>query len=263
MFGHIYFTQSNISYIRSNMFSFKKGFKRKFAVVFCLIFIVSAVITTHAGAASGGGGGGSSRSSASGGGGGSSRSSASGGGGTGLDDVDFSTDDSDIGYEITGPNGHGSGSSVRVNRGGSITNNRGSSASGGGSGQDDMSSLLGYVPTVTANAYSSNSNMSGVMVTNGVNNKFVVTSKDGQQTSEYLRDWAVLTTSSGSQGWYHFDNNGNMSTGFINDSAGNTYYMIESGENKGMMAVGTVNINGTYYTFSNGSDGRTYGALVK
>lgn len=268
MFEQTYFIQTNIDCIRS----FMLNLKRKLAVVFCLMFMVSALITTYAGAASGGGGGGVSRSSASGGGGGGvSRSSASGGGGgmtvsaaggggTGTDEEDDSFDDysdDDFGPEYENSSSNNSGSS------GSRNGNSVKSASGGGSGKDNVLSLEGYVPVAIANINSGASNMSGVMLTNGVDNKFVVIYKDGKQTSEYLKDWAVLTTQSGSQGWYHFDNDGNMSTGFINDSKGNTYYMMESGENEGMMAVGTININGSYYSFSDGSDGREYGALVK
>ena len=53
-----------------------------------------------------------------------------------------------------------------------------------------------------------------------------------------------------------------MTTGFM-DEGGYTYYFLESGDIKGMLATGNVNINGTNYSFSDGSDGLPYGALRK
>ena len=127
----------------------------------------------------------------------------------------------------------------------------------------DLTSLAGYLPVTAASVYQNDDyNISGVMVTNGVDTKFVITSKDGNATSELLTDWAILTTSAGDQAWYRFDDKGNMTTGFMQGNDGHIYYFVESGYNKGMLATGAVNINGKTYNFSHGKDGLPYGALI-
>ncbi len=128
----------------------------------------------------------------------------------------------------------------------------------------DIKDLQGYVPLFVANISAGiNENISGSMVSNGINEKFIITSKNGIPTSEYVKNWVTIKKENGNQGWYYFDENGNMVTGFLNEKDGNTYYLIETGENRGMLVVGQVIINGQIYNFSDGTDGLPYGALKK
>ena len=104
-----------------------------------------------------------------------------------------------------------------------------------------------------------NKEINGELVSDGYNTKFSYTDKYG--IKQYLKGWFALNITTGQKGWYHFDNEGNMSTGFYADKKGNTYYLIESGMNKGMMATGQLDINGKSYYFSD-EIGPSYGKLI-
>lgn len=54
--------------------------------------------------------------------------------------------------------------------------------------------------------------------------------------------------------YYYFDGSGKMITGWLELGPSEKYYFYESGSKLGQMATGTVNINGTNYTFND--DGR-------
>ena len=277
----------------------KKSICKIFSTLLLLLFLMFNVLTVYASSASGGGGGGgsSSRSSSASGGGGGSSSSSSGASGGGGGSSSSSNSGGSSSSRSSGGSSGGGGSSIissgTISRGGagggggggsddltdtndSTNGNSNSSytisarSSGGGGGGNhkreliaDATNLSGYTPTEDAVVtIDNNSNVVGSMVTNGDESKFVITSENGNATSKYLTDWAVITTTD-SQGWYHFDDSGKMTTGFYDANDGNTYYMMEDGENKGMLAVGSVEINGTTYNFSDGQDGRPYGAMIK
>ena len=104
-----------------------------------------------------------------------------------------------------------------------------------------------------------NNEFQGQLVGDGNNTKFVFI--DGYNKQQYFRGWIALNMTTGQKGWYHFDNEGNMSIGFYRDN-NNTYYFIEHGINKGMMATGQLNINGKIYNFSDEA-GASYGILIQ
>lgn len=98
----------------------------------------------------------------------------------------------------------------------------------------------------------------GQLVSNGNNIRFTYIDNQGKH---YLKGWAALNMATGQKGWYHFDLKGNMTTGFYTERD-NTYYFIESGNNMGMMATGTLDINGKIYQFST-IEGNNYGILIQ
>lgn len=105
-----------------------------------------------------------------------------------------------------------------------------------------------------------NKEVIGELMTDGINQKFVITNLNGSK--QYIKGWAVLQLKSGQTGWYHFDKAGNMETGFVVDSDKNQYYLIEDGMNKGMMATGELEINGHNYYFSTENGAKPYGAMI-
>ena len=66
--------------------------------------------------------------------------------------------------------------------------------------------------------------------------------------------WAQLEWN-GQKLWYHFDTNGYMSTGWIQDG-GNWYYLHAAGDgNRGFMHTGWQEIGGKWYYFHKDTDG--------
>ena len=66
--------------------------------------------------------------------------------------------------------------------------------------------------------------------------------------------WAQLEWN-GQKLWYHFDANGYMSTGWIQDN-GNWYYLHAAGDgNRGFMHTGWQEIGGKWYYFHKDTDG--------
>ena len=66
--------------------------------------------------------------------------------------------------------------------------------------------------------------------------------------------WAQLEWN-GQKLWYHFDANGYMSTGWIQDD-GNWYYLHAEGDgNRGFMHTGWQEIGGKWYYFHKDTDG--------
>ena len=104
-----------------------------------------------------------------------------------------------------------------------------------------------------------NNETNGELVTDGYKTKFSYTDKYGMK--QYLKGWFALSLATGQKGWYHFDDEGNMSIGLYKDKKGNTYYLIEDGINKGMMATGQINIGGKLYHFSD-EIGPSYGKMI-
>ena len=262
-----------------------KFFKKSIVAVIICLFMIMSQIAVYAASASGGGGSSYSGGGASGGGGSSYIGGGASGGGGGYDEDEYYDDDYDYsGYNFVIGSGSGGGNGdeydedelnnyTTVNDYNKSTNTTSqnyvlpnnsvqSNVVKNNINTVNAQDLIGY--QVVSNAFiNGNPNSSGVMVTNGSNTRFVITKNNGSYASEYLTDWAVLTNTNGSQGWYHFDANGNMTTGFYTDKDGNTYYLQENGTNKGMMAVGLTVINGKELVFSQGADGLPYGALIK
>lgn len=104
-----------------------------------------------------------------------------------------------------------------------------------------------------------NNETPGELVSDGYKTKFSYTDKYG--IKQYLKGWFALNIATGQKGWYHFDNDGNMSLGLYTDKSNDTYYFIEQGINKGMMATGQLDINGKSYYFSD-EIGPSYGKLI-
>ncbi|MBQ2204316.1 MAG: hypothetical protein II411_00300, partial [Lachnospiraceae bacterium] len=69
--------------------------------------------------------------------------------------------------------------------------------------------------------------------------------------AEPIKDtWQKVEAANGKEGWYKFDKDGNMQTGWVADG-NHVYYLIESGENAGQMVRGaTVNIGGVEFKFT-------------
>lgn len=99
----------------------------------------------------------------------------------------------------------------------------------------------------------------GKLVLEGSNTKFYY--QEDNNSEKFIKDWVVLNLETGQKGWYHFAKNGNMTIGLWTDEKNKTYYFNESGINKGMMATGTVDVNGKTYTFSD-VEGDDYGVLI-
>ena len=256
--------------------------EKLFIYVVCLSITLMGELKCFAGvvSSSSGGGGGTGRSVSSSGGEGIGRSSSSAGGGGGIYSSDPTAYDEGAwesiqdyydyldlnGYEVPSDNkiiDNVKKSNV-VNNNVKSNNTKNTNSVFINSSSIDIKDLQGYVPVFVANISAGiNENISGSMVSNGINEKFIITSKNGISTSEYVKNWVIIQKANGNQGWYYFDENGNMVTGFLNEKDGNIYYLIEKGENRGMLVVGQVIINGQIYNFSDGNDGLPYGALKK
>lgn len=98
------------------------------------------------------------------------------------------------------------------------------------------------------------------LISDGNNTKITYTDEYGMK--HLLKDWLALSLATGQKGWYHFGNDGNMTLGFYTDKRNRTYYFLEDGVNKGVMATGKVDIDGNTYYFSE-TLGASYGELVK
>ena len=124
--------------------------------------------------------------------------------------------------------------------------------------KEDLSkySIISYAIAITKD----NEEFQGELISDGNNTKFTYT--DEYDMKHLLKNWAALNMASGQRGWYHFDHDGNMTTGFYTEKKNSTYYFMEDGVNKGMMATGQLDIDGTTYYFSE-TPCTSYGVLVK
>ncbi len=104
-----------------------------------------------------------------------------------------------------------------------------------------------------------NNEINGELLTDGFNTKFSYTDKNDKEQN--IKGFVALSIATGQKGWYHFDKNGYMSLGLFHDK-NDTYYFIENGFNKGMMATGTIELDGKIYVFSD-TEGPDYGKLIQ
>lgn len=172
----------------------------------------------------------------------------------------------------TGNNGNGgntgSGSGSLIVGGGSHGGSGGShggSSSSSGSRKSSGSASTGVGPGSSSGSLPSNVAKGNWAADANGNWKF--TDENG---APYVNRWGAVenpyaNAQEGAQnyGWFRFDENGNMITGWFTDPEdGNTYYMNpESDGTQGMMMTGWVTIDGKEYYFnpeSDGTQGRMY-----
>lgn len=91
----------------------------------------------------------------------------------------------------------------------------------------------------------------------GQDGKWTLTSTNAANAGQVTNTWQAVKSETGKEGWYKFDAQGNMQTGWIVDN-NKVYYLIESGQNQGQMVKDvTINIGGV--TFAFGADGSLAG----
>lgn len=79
--------------------------------------------------------------------------------------------------------------------------------------------------------------------------KMTLTVNSGSGETQIKDAWQKVEAADGTSGWYKFDANGNMQTGWVADG-NSVYYFIESGANAGQMVSNvTLNIGGVEFTF--------------
>lgn len=163
-----------------------------------------------------------------------------------------------------GNNGNGS---IIIGGGshGSSGGSHGGSSSSSGSGKSKGSSSTGAGPGSSSGSLPSN--VARGDWTTDANGNWKFTDENGEP---YVNRWGAVenpyaNAQEGAQnyGWFRFDENGDMITGWFTDPEdGNTYYMNpEADGTQGMMMTGWVTIDGKEYYFnpeSDGTQGRMY-----
>ena len=91
----------------------------------------------------------------------------------------------------------------------------------------------------------------------GQDGKWTLTSTNAANAGQVTNTWQAVKSQNGKEGWYKFDSQGKMQTGWVVDN-NKVYYLIESGSNQGQMVKDvTINIGGV--TFAFGADGSLSG----